>query len=75
MKITLNPYGNGWCDLVIGLKRAEIDELIRSLHMLKSVPDHFHGHATFKGDGGVADIEFSVIPDDAQDNTRLDSMG
>lgn len=75
MNVKMKPYGNGWCDLSIGVKRTEIPELINALGRLTKPPDHFHGHATFKEAGGVADIDFCLIPDEAQDNMKLDSMG
>ena len=73
MNVELDDFKTGWFGLSVGLKQSEIDFLVEALQHLKQNPDsHFHGHSKFEGKGGLGDIQFCSIPDDFEDNMKLD---
>ncbi|WPD23156.1 MAG: hypothetical protein SD837_01060 [Candidatus Electrothrix scaldis] len=61
MYVDIEDWKNGWYGIELGLARAEIDELISLLQMIKDDPDqHFHISSEHQGEGGVGDIEVYV---------------
>lgn len=64
---------SGWISISLSLRSDEIDELIGCLHQLKAGSlSHFHlTRERWSGDGGIADVEFSVIGDEGADDMRV----
>ncbi len=74
MKITSCDYKTGYHGVTIGLKQAEIEEVIALLNHLKESKCpafHFHFHSLFKEESGVADIEFHKVPDETASNAGI----
>jgi hypothetical protein len=56
MKVHLEDFKNTWYEISLGVKKAEIDNLIEKLHDLKGCKiDHFHITNNFEGEGGIGD--------------------
>ncbi|NJK92277.1 MAG: hypothetical protein HC904_10840 [Blastochloris sp.] len=73
MQTSIEDFKTGWYGIRLGLKRSEIDVLIAGLLKLRNEETcHFHGHSACENDGGIADIEFLLIPEDFKDNLILD---
>ena len=68
MRVLLIDFKTGWYEVQIELTRGDITKLIRSLtNLQQSVPSaHFHCSSDFKGGGGIAEVELSLVPDDSK---------
>ena len=73
MRADIEDFETGWYGLTLGLKEAEIDELINTLRDLKKYKTHFHLRSEFEGEGGVGDIEIYYQSDSVPDNLTLES--
>lgn len=73
MHVTIEDFKTGWCDIFIGLKDDQIDQMINALKNLKTSKSHFHFRGVYTGESGVADIEFSWIDNSVTDNMELES--
>ncbi len=64
---------NEWFDIALALDPAEIEALIRCLRQLQCGElAHFHLTQTaWKGQSGIADIEFSLKDSEDQDNMQI----
>lgn len=71
MYVELEDFKTGWYGISISIRKNEIDVLIEKLEQLKNLEDqHFHIRSDFKGEGGVADIEFGTQEEGA-DNMHV----
>ena len=69
MHAVLSDWNNGWSGVQLGIYRNEINELIKSLEMIRDDPKlHFHLSSDYKASGGLGDIEIFALPDDAPRN-------
>lgn len=72
MKVHLEDFKNTWYEVSLGVKKAEIDNLIEKLRDLKGGNiDHFHITNNFEGEGGIGDIEIYLQDDQEVDNIKL----
>jgi len=58
MRVEIEDFKTGWFGLTVGIKSSEVDLLLNALKKLKKTDGHFHMRSDYKGNGGVADIEF-----------------
>jgi len=73
MKTSIQDFKTGWYGIAIGLKASEIDQFIQNLDLLRAKnSEHFHARSSFRGPGGIGDIEFYLVPEDAQDDLLFD---
>lgn len=72
MHVAIDDWKNGWYGIGIGLESKEIDTLIELLKMIKNDPEqHFHISSTYKGNGGVGDIEIYTKEEKQKNNMSL----
>lgn len=75
MNAALEDWKNGWFGLRLALSAADIDHLIELLNELKADPDqHFHISSDYRGDGGLGDIEISMLSPSEPHNMLLSSL-
>jgi hypothetical protein len=73
MNIQIEDFNTGWFGISMGIKKPELDVLIQGLENLKQGGDyHFHIRNSFKGKGGVADVELYIEDENATDNSVID---
>lgn len=71
MNIQIEDFKTGWYGISIGIKPAEIAQLINQLTLLGNSPQqHFHIASKFEGVGGIADVEF-YVQEDESDNMLI----
>jgi hypothetical protein len=69
----LHDFKTGWHGISIALKPSEIAGLIDRLKQLESSKlGHFHFRSDFSQDGGIGDVEISLMGDEERDNLTLD---
>ena len=73
MNLQIEDFKTGWFGITFGIKRSEIEVLIRGLENLKRDKNqHFHIRSDYSGEGGIADIEFYIESEDSKDNSVID---
>lgn len=70
MYVELENLKTRWYQVFVGIRKDEIDILIERLTFLKQNEEqHFHIASDFKGNGGIADIEFYIQGEDESNMT------
>lgn len=72
MNVQVEDFKTGWFGITIGLKKKDIDQMIKCLKRLQSTKDHFHFRSTGKTEKGVSDVEFFWADDNSSDNMEID---
>lgn len=67
-------FSSGWIGISLAINNEQISELILRLNELKSGRlKHFHFRTSdFSAEQGIADIEISVLPDEASSNMTIE---
>lgn len=73
VQTSLKDFKTGWLGLSLGIKQSELPSLISALQRLSEDPSgHFHARSHFKAEKGLADMEFYLLPENAEDDMTLD---
>ncbi len=72
MRIAMEAWHDGWCEVTVGVQPAEIDTLVDLLRMIQAHPEqHFHLSSDLHGSAGVGKVTFHHQSSAEADNARI----
>lgn len=72
MRVEIEDFKTGWYGIAIGMDNDQIEKMIGALKRLQKTKEHFHFRSDFKGERGVADIEFYLMKNGSKSNMEID---